>query len=198
MSEKGQENNNKIDTKEAQLAAAEHARRQYLAEQQLAKFASLYFARASEEQICTALHMSRSTYYRYLKRLAAQQDELLNEHILESTYAEIASFKNTLRFAEIHLRNIVNSKDALFSDKVDALNLLCEVSYAGLKLHTQGTIQTIRELPASVKKKLIDLQPQDLQDVTFELTTSSNNNNKEAKGQQDGTSEGSGSQVGSV
>lgn len=146
-----------------EIVPAEKARKKYMAEQELAQFAKLYFARASEEMICRELKIHRSTYYRYLERLGEQQHELLTEHLDASTYAEIASFRNTLRFVEIHLKTILLAKESLDENKIEAAQLLCDVAHAQVKLHTQGPIRTLKEIPMSLKKKMKEVEEQEEQ-----------------------------------
>ena len=146
-------NNNNND--KSSIVPAEKARKQYMVEQELAQFARLYFGRVPEEQICQALKIHRATYYRYLQKLASQQEELLNEHLIESTYAEIGSLRNTLRFIELHLRDILTKKDSLDTDKIEAAELLARISGAQVKMHTQGPIKTVREMPTNFKRKII-------------------------------------------
>ena len=176
-------NNDKAITPASSSLSAEKARKHYMAEQELAQFAKLYFARVPEEQICQALKISRATYYRYLQKLAIQQQELLDEHLLESTYAEIGSLRNTLRFVEIHLRNILNNKDSVDTDKIEAAQLLCEVAWASVKLHTQGPIQTMKEMPHDLRNKLKDAAENNnnnnndnKSEVVIDSSSSSNNN----------------------
>jgi AcrR family transcriptional regulator len=145
-------NNNNDNTK----IVAERARKQYLVEQELAQFARLYYARASEEQICQSLKIHRATYYRYLKKISAQQQEILVEYYQDTLKAEIASFRNTLRIAEVHMRKILDDANVPPAEKVDAANLMCEIANANVTLFTQGPVQTLRAMPITLRKKVND------------------------------------------
>lgn len=190
------EHNDPQNGNDVEIVPAEKARRQYKAELELAEFARLYFARMSEEYICKTLNMSRSTYYRYLTKLGEQQHELLDEHLDASTYAEIASFRNTLRFVEVHMKQILVDAQGDDANKIEAAQLLCEVAYASVKLHTQGPVQTMKEMPDKLKKKMMkelgggdkeqqqqqaQQQPQLVEIKTEEVVVQDNNKTTEEK-----------------
>jgi len=195
---------------EQKTLPAEKARKQYMAEQELAAFARLFFARIPEDRICQELKIHRATYYRYLERLGKQQEELLTDHILPSTYAEIASFRNTLRFVEIHMKQILVDKESDNTDKIAAADLLCNVAWASVKLHTDGPIQTAKQMPADLKKRIINNNnakqqpppPPELiaiktaEEIVVEQDNNSSGNNNSGKGEskerrEDGTGQGS-------
>lgn len=163
--------------------SAEKARHQYVAEMELAAFAELYFARLNEEQICKALKIHRSTYYRYLNKLADQQRELLDTRISDSTYAEIANLRNNMRFVEQEMKRIMLNQSSDDAAKIEAAHMLCKVSWASVKMHTQGSIRTVREMPGDFKKKLIKIEEKEQK----ETQNSSSSNSKDvttAEGQE--------------
>lgn len=138
---------------------AEKARKQYLAERELAQFARLFYARAPEEVICRELNIHRSTYYRWLEKLGDQHKELMNEHAEALRNAEEASFRNTLKFVEQTLKQIMLNKDSEDVAKIEAAQLLCDISHAQVRLLEQGHVKTVKQLPAKIKKKLIEMKP---------------------------------------
>ena len=180
----GNNNNDPNNGDDEEILPAEKARKQYMLERELAQFGRLYYARIPEDQICRELQISRSTYYRYLDRLGDQEKELLTEHNDTSRYAEIASFRNAMRFVEINMRKILMYKESLDTDKIEAARLLLDTSWANVKLHTQGPIQTMKQMPADLKKRVENAKqtpPPQLVEIKTEEIVQDNNNVGESK-----------------
>jgi hypothetical protein len=139
------------------LPSPKKARRQFIKERELAGFAALYNNHATPEQICRTLNMPRSTYYRYLRALAAQQEELLKEHGTDELFAVVGKTRHTFNYSASKCIKIIENKEGKYSEDAEAaaLNLLCEIQAAELRLVSEGPISTMKELPMNIKRKLI-------------------------------------------
>lgn len=133
------------------------AKRQFLKERELAQFALLYNNGGTPEQICAARHISRQTYYRYLRAYAAQQEELLREHGADEVLATVGKTRHRFNYAASKCTKIIENTDHNYTEdaEIAALNLLCEIQAAELRLLTEGPIKTMKELPMNIKRKLI-------------------------------------------
>jgi hypothetical protein len=132
------------------------AKRQFIKERELAAFATLYNNNGTPEQICSALHIARRTYYRYLKAYSDQQRERLQEHGDDELFATIGKVDHSFNYAASRCVQIIENKGGKYTEdaEVAALHLLCEIQAAQLTLRTDGPIKTMRELPASIKRRI--------------------------------------------
>jgi len=146
----------KRDEQEITLPSAGKARRKFLRERELAAFAHLYNSKWTEDQIKRELKISKSTYYRYLRALAADQKELLVKCGEDVLLAEMGRTRFTFRDTEIKMTEILHDKDKYSaSERIEAAGMLCELSLIDLKLLTEGPITTLKEMPMYLKQKLV-------------------------------------------
>jgi predicted transcriptional regulator len=143
-------------TGDTALPSPGKARRKFLRERELAAFAHLYNNKWTEDQIKRELKISKSTYYRYLRALSADQKELLVKYGEDVLLAELGRTRFTFRDTEIQMTEILHDKDKYSaSERIEAAGMLCELSLIDLKLLTEGPITTLKEMPMYLKKQLV-------------------------------------------
>ena len=172
MADNNKDSNNDDKTGIVPIPSPRKAKRQFIKERELAGFAALYNNHGTPEQICSALHIARSTYYRYLRALAAQQEELLKEHGTDELFAVVGKTRHTFNYAAAKCIKIIENKGGTYSEDAEAaaLNLLCEIQAAELRLVSEGPIKTMKELPINVKRKLItDKNGEEIEEVEIEI-----------------------------
>lgn len=135
-------------------AARERAR--YHEELLLNQFGKLLHNALTVDQICDVMNISRSTYYRWVKRLANRERKFMKRNFEDVLTNEMATtvvqFKHIVRV----MNGILDSKDIGPSDKIEAGKLAGEAQLALLRVFSDGPAITWAEMPTPVKRVITE------------------------------------------
>ena len=129
-------------------------RRRYREERLLFQLRELIDANWDVDSICEHFKMSRHSYHKWMKRLAAQDKKHLDTEYQSLMFTEImACAKDFGKIIEV-MRKMVNDESLSVDERVSASKMLCEVRLAKTQLYKEGPSAAIQSLPLVIRKDL--------------------------------------------
>lgn len=161
MSKPGEVDNNGFPT-------ARTARRQYQEEQLIEQLYKYILAGMNVGQICKALNIGRSTYYKYEKRAAKQERQYMEKHFEDRLITKIKWLEDSFLETYTICRNIElglnpdpedpkKKKVYDVGEILAAANLKAEIAISSVKLLREGPFSTVQELPDDVKVQITEM-----------------------------------------
>src|SRR6266508_3532183 len=129
-------------------------RNKYKEERLLAQMRNLVDSRWTVDQICQKLRMPRTTYYRWLKKLAKQDRKYMEKHYADVLFTQLSSTARDFGHVINVMRSLLDDKTLEPEERIEAAQLLCEVSLASTKLYMEGPMTVMHSLPGDVREEI--------------------------------------------
>jgi hypothetical protein len=149
-------NNTKIDPTTVFPSAAKE-RERWREEQLLNQFSRIIRTPMTISGICDHFHISRGTYYRWLKKAIKRDQKFMERNYNDMVLNEVNSTVDELKFIESHMNSILQDSKMEPSDRIEAGKLAGEAAGAVLRVYTEGPTSVWATMPLPTKEAVHDI-----------------------------------------